>query len=314
MTKTVHSIKLIPYNAVSLDRLAYDKGDVVYDVTSGTLRLMDGSTLGGTKISTQAYVDSKIATEVTGRNSAIAGAISTEVTNRNSAISTALSTYVTSSGLTSTLASYATTASLSSYATTASLSSYATTASLSSYATTASLSSYATTASLSSYPTNSVLTTSVGTVVDVNSMSTYVLLAAANSNTYNDVTLLTESFSGRKLADINNDGSVTSADALSILKYSQSALDPVTDASAISYIETVFIPKLLSDTVKYSRYLIVKSNLTSTLARYATNANLALKAPTASPTFTGTVTAPKAIIGGVNIKPFSIAMSIAFGG
>jgi hypothetical protein len=42
----------------------------------------------------------------------------------------------------------------------------------------------------------------------------------------------------------------------------------------------------------------------------ATNAE-ALLAPKANPTFTGTVTAPTAVIGGVNIKPFSIAMAAA---
>ena len=147
--------------------------------------------------------------------------------------------------------------------------------------------------------------------MDLANMSTYVLYASANNNAYNDVTLLTESFSGRRLADLNNDGSVTSADALNILKYSTNALNPVTDASIITYIESVFLPKLLSDTTKYSRYLLIKPNLTATLSRYATNTNLNLKANTASPTFTGTITAPTAVIGGVSIKPFSVAMAVA---
>jgi hypothetical protein len=41
---------------------------------------------------------------------------------------------------------------------------------------------------------------------------------------------------------------------------------------------------------------------------YASPASVALKANIASPTFTGTITAPTAIIGGVNIKAFAIAM------
>jgi hypothetical protein len=56
---------------------------------------------------------------------------------------------------------------------------------------------------------------------------------------------------------------------------------------------------------------VTSSSLTTTLNSYATNTNLALKANIASPTFTGTITAPTAIIGGVNIKSFSIAMGAA---
>ena len=160
-----NSVKLIPHDSIDLDRLSYSNGDLVFDVTLGTIRLMDGSTLGGSKLATQGWVNSNTIT--------------------TASLTTTLNSYVTTTAQTTALSSYATTASLSSYATTASLSSYATTASLSSYATTASLSSYATTA------------------------------------------------------------------------------------------------------------------------------NLALKANLASPTFTGTVTAPTAIIGGVNIKPFSIAMAAA---
>jgi len=125
MSKSVHSVKLIPYDSVDLDRLSYSSGDIVYDVTNGTLRLMDGVTQGGSKIASQSYVTNSLAAYAT--TSALTTAINNEITARNLAISTALT-------------SYATTASLSSYATTASLSSYATTASLSSYATTASLS------------------------------------------------------------------------------------------------------------------------------------------------------------------------------
>ena len=107
-------------------------------------------------------------------------ATTADVTNATS--STALSSYVTSTSLTSSLASYATTAALASYVTTSTLAtnlasyvgsatlasyvtatslttalaSYVTTDSLASYATTASLASYATTASLASYATRIV--------------------------------------------------------------------------------------------------------------------------------------------------------------
>ena len=127
MSKSVHSVKLIPYDSVDLDRLSYSSGDIVYDVTNGTLRLMDGVTQGGSKIASQSYVTNSLAAYATN-------------TSVNTAISTALSTALTG---------YATTASLSSYATTASLSSYALTSSLSSYALTSSLSSYLTTSTAS---------------------------------------------------------------------------------------------------------------------------------------------------------------------
>lgn len=74
-----------------------------YDVTSKALVL---TLRDGTKVSisvsqlvaglaSETYVNSKIATEVTNRNSAISSAIATEVTNRNNAISSAIATEVT---------------------------------------------------------------------------------------------------------------------------------------------------------------------------------------------------------------------------
>jgi hypothetical protein len=50
MSKTQHSVKLIPYNAVELNRLSYGKGDVVFDDTNGTLRVMDGINQGGVQL------------------------------------------------------------------------------------------------------------------------------------------------------------------------------------------------------------------------------------------------------------------------
>jgi hypothetical protein len=181
MSKTVHSVKLQAYDSVDLDRLSYSNGDLVYDLTSGTIRLMNGVTSGGTKLATQTWT------------------------------TTVLSAYVTNSNLNTALAGYATTSSLSAYATTSSLSAYATTASLSTYATTASLSTYITSDSLS--------TTLAG--------------------------------------------------------------------------------------------YVTSSGLSTALAGYATTTSDNLKAPKADPTFTGTATIPKAIIGGVNIKSFSIAMGAA---
>lgn len=198
--KTVNSLKLVQHDSIDLDRLSYSNGDIVYDVTNGLIRIMNGVSLGGTKVANQSWVTS------------------------NFASTTSLSNYVTNTSLTTTLSGYVTTTqqttALSSYATTASLSSYATTASLTSYATTASLSSYATTASLSSYVTNSSLSTTLGTYV-------------------------------------------------------------------------------------------TSSGLSTALSSYATNTNLALKASLSSPTLSGTLTVPTAIIGGVNIKAFALAVAAA---
>ena len=122
MSKTVHSVKLQPYDSVDLERLSYSNGDIVYDITNNTIRLMDGVSQGGRKLATQSYVVSL------------------------------LSTYATTTSITTALSGYATTSSLSAYATTSSLSAYATTSSLSSYVTntslTTQLNSYATTSSL----------------------------------------------------------------------------------------------------------------------------------------------------------------------
>lgn len=93
MSVTQHSIKLKPYDSTDLASVTYQNGDVVYDNTNKTLRVMDGVTQGGAKLATQTWVNSNT---------------------------------INSSELTTTLNAYATTASLSSYATTASLSSYAT--------------------------------------------------------------------------------------------------------------------------------------------------------------------------------------------
>jgi hypothetical protein len=176
MSKSVHSVKLIPYDSVDLDRLSYTSGDLVYDATNGTIRLMDGVTQGGTKIASQTYVTNSLAAYAT-----------------NTSVNTAISLALTG---------------------------YATTASLSTYATTASLSTYATTASLSTYITSASLSTTLA-------------------------------------------GYVTS------------------------------------------------SGLSTALSGYATTTANNLKAPNANPTFTGTATIPTAIIGGVNIKSFSIAMGAA---
>ena len=178
MSKSVHSVKLIPYDSVDLDRLSYTNGDIVYDVTNGTLRLMDGVTQGGTKIASQPYVTSALAAYAT--NSALSTAISTEVTNRNTAITSALAAYEPTTAVNTAIST-----------------------------------------ALSSYTTTTGMNTAITTA-----LSSYV----------------------------------------------------------------------------------TSSSLSTTLAGYATTTSDNLKAPKASPTFTGTVTAPVVIVGGTNIKAFAMAM------
>ena len=192
MSKIVHSVKLIPYDSVDLDRLSYTNGELVYDVTNGTLRLMDGVNQGGTKIASQTYVTNSLAAYAT-----------------NTSVNTAISTALTG---------YATTASISSYVTTANL--------------TTTLSGYVQTP-LTVAPTNFA------------SQVANQILAGPSSGPAGSVT-----FRALVAADI---------------------------------------PAL----------------------NYASTGSVALKANIASPTFTGTVTAPTAIIGGVNIKTFAIAMGAA---
>ena len=95
MSKTVHSVKLQAYDSVDLDRLSYSNGDLVYDLTNSTIRLMDGTSQGGKKLATQLWTASQLANYVT-----------------TSSLTTTLNSYVTAASLTTTLNGYATSASL----------------------------------------------------------------------------------------------------------------------------------------------------------------------------------------------------------
>jgi len=55
-----HTVKFQGYNSSDLNNLAFTPGDVVYDQTNATLRIMDGTTLGGTSIATQPWVLSSL--------------------------------------------------------------------------------------------------------------------------------------------------------------------------------------------------------------------------------------------------------------
>jgi hypothetical protein len=50
MSKVQHSVKLVSYDSIDLDRLSYTTGDVVFDSTNTTLRVMDGVNQGGVQL------------------------------------------------------------------------------------------------------------------------------------------------------------------------------------------------------------------------------------------------------------------------
>jgi hypothetical protein len=129
MSKTVHSIKLQAYNSVDLDRLSYSNGDMVYDLTNGTVRLMDGITNGGkqllradlSNVSAGAIlsVTSIIASGTISAATLVGSISSLQVTSAlaytpvsPTVLTTTLNGYVTSSSLTTTLNGYATTSSV----------------------------------------------------------------------------------------------------------------------------------------------------------------------------------------------------------
>jgi hypothetical protein len=141
MHNTFNSVKLVGKDTVDLDRLSYTPGDIVYDKTNNTLRIMDGTNLGGTKIATQTWTSSTITT-------ALAPYATTA--SVSSSISNALIPYVTTTSLTTTLASYPTSSSLNT--------------TLTNYETTANLAT-----TLANYVTTSALTTALSTKANSNS-------------------------------------------------------------------------------------------------------------------------------------------------
>jgi hypothetical protein len=170
MSKTVHSVKLQAYDSIDLDRLSYSNGDLVYDLTNSTIRLMDGTNQGGKKIATQSWTTLQLSSYVTtaglataiSNSSALSGYVST------TSLTTTLNSYVTGTSLTTTLSSYVTSASL-----TSTLNSYVTSASL-----TTTLSSYVTSASLATSLSGLVSTTSLTTTLNNYATTTSVALKA----------------------------------------------------------------------------------------------------------------------------------------
>ena len=127
--KSINSVKLIAHDSADLDRLSYSNGDIVYDITNATIRLMDGANLGGRKLATQPYVGTAISTALgpyattTSVGTAISTALTSYATTTSvgTAISTALTSYAAS--VTTALSSYSTTASMNSAISTGSVAS-----------------------------------------------------------------------------------------------------------------------------------------------------------------------------------------------
>jgi hypothetical protein len=56
MSKSQHSTRLFPYDLSDITSLTYDNGDLIYDSTNLTLRVMDGYTPGGWSMATEYWV------------------------------------------------------------------------------------------------------------------------------------------------------------------------------------------------------------------------------------------------------------------
>jgi hypothetical protein len=60
MANIVRSVRLNNYSGSDLDVVTYSNGEIVFDATNNTLRLMDGSTQGGRKLATQSWIASNV--------------------------------------------------------------------------------------------------------------------------------------------------------------------------------------------------------------------------------------------------------------
>jgi hypothetical protein len=71
----IRALRLQRQDAVTLNRSAFEEGELVYDATNGTIRLMDGNNLGGKQIATQPWTISAISTAVLASNSTLTTAV-----------------------------------------------------------------------------------------------------------------------------------------------------------------------------------------------------------------------------------------------
>lgn len=89
-----------------------------------------------------------------------------------------------------------------------------------------------------------------GYLIDWSLVTTGLVNAAVNLEPYK--TIFSELFSGRMLGDINNSGTLTSADASLAFQFTAGTLAP---GAGRTYIEGFLTTQLLSDTAKYAAYL-----------------------------------------------------------
>jgi hypothetical protein len=71
----IRALRLQRQAAVTLNRNSFEEGEIVYDATNGTLRLMDGNILGGKQMATQPWTTTAISTAVSASNSALTTAV-----------------------------------------------------------------------------------------------------------------------------------------------------------------------------------------------------------------------------------------------
>ena len=71
----IRALRLTRHDAVSLDRMAFEEGELVYDATNSLIRLMDGDNPGGKKLANQVWATNAISTAVTASNNTLTAAI-----------------------------------------------------------------------------------------------------------------------------------------------------------------------------------------------------------------------------------------------
>jgi hypothetical protein len=67
MAQIFRSIRLNNYSSSDLDLVTYSNGEIVFDATNNTLRVMDGNTQGGAKLATQTFVSSLISSQTSSK-------------------------------------------------------------------------------------------------------------------------------------------------------------------------------------------------------------------------------------------------------